>query len=59
MIFVLNWRNKKTDLSGVGKKISFRSFKAVALETLKENPMLVVPDPLESVLKFSKHNLGL
>ena len=48
--------NKKTDLNGIGKKISFRNFKASALETLKENPMLVVPDPFKSVFNFLKHN---
>ena len=49
--------SKKTDLNGIGKKISFRNFKALALETLKENPMLVVPGPFKSVFIFSKDNL--
>ncbi|PKM91610.1 hypothetical protein CVU82_00130 [Candidatus Falkowbacteria bacterium HGW-Falkowbacteria-1] len=44
------------------KKISSRNFRAVALETLKENPMLVVPSPLKSAFTskcFSIVNLVL
>lgn len=34
---------KKIGLGEAGKKISSRNFRALALETLKESPMLVVP----------------